>query len=259
MNILEQFRLDDKVAIVTGGAMGLGQAMATALAQAGANIVIADIREDVAEATATTIRETEQVKTTALKVDVTNPDDVQKMVDDVVDEYGKIDILINNAGMTINEKAEDMTYEQWNKVINLNLNGVFLVAQAVGRQMIKQGYGSIVNTSSMSGLIANKPQEQCSYNASKAGVIMLTKSLAMEWSKYNIKVNTIAPGYMKTELTKPFFEQGGAMIDDWMGFTPMGRPGLPEELGGIVVYLASDASSFAQGSVFTIDGGYTAL
>lgn len=259
MNILEQFRLDDKVAIVTGGATGLGQAMATALAQAGANIVIADIREDVAEATATTIRETEQVKTTALKVDVTNPEDVQKMVDDVVEEYGKIDILINNAGMTINEKAEDMTYEQWNKVINLNLNGVFLVAQAVGRQMIEQGYGSIVNTSSMSGIIANKPQEQCSYNASKAGVIMLTKSLAMEWSKYNIKVNTIAPGYMKTELTKPFFEQGGAMIDDWMGFTPMGRPGLPEELGGIVVYLASDASSFAQGSVFTIDGGYTAL
>lgn len=239
--------------------MGLGQAMATALAQAGADIVIADIQEDVAQATATTIRETEGVQATSLKVDVTNPDDVQKMVDDVVDEFGKIDILINNAGMTINAKAEEMTYEQWNKVINLNLNGVFLVAQAVGRQMIKQGHGNIINTSSMSGLIANKPQEQCSYNASKAGVIMLTKSLAMEWSKYNIKVNTIAPGYMKTELTKPFFEKGGAMIDDWMGFTPMGRPGLPEELGGIVVYLASDASSFAQGSVFTIDGGYTAL
>lgn len=259
MNILEQFRLDGKVAIVTGGAMGLGQAMATALAQAGADIVIPDIQEDVAQATATTIRETEGVQATSLKVDVTNPDDVQKMVDDVVDEFGKIDILINNAGMTINAKAEEMTYEQWNKVINLNLNGVFLVAQAVGRQMIKQGHGNIINTSSMSGLIANKPQEQCSYNASKAGVIMLTKSLAMEWSKYNIKVNTIAPGYMKTELTKPFFEKGGAMIDDWMGFTPMGRPGLPEELGGIVVYLASDASSFAQGSVFTIDGGYTAL
>lgn len=259
MNILEQFRLDGKVAIVTGGAMGLGQAMATALAQAGADIVIADIQEDVAQATATTIRETEGVQATSLKVDVTNPDDVQKMVDDVVDEFGKIDILINNAGMTINAKAEEMTYEQWNKVINLNLNGVFLVAQAVGRQMIKQGHGNIINTSSMSGVIANKPQEQCSYNASKAGVIMLTKSLAMEWSKYNIKVNTIAPGYMKTELTKPFFEKGGAMIDDWMGFTPMGRPGLPEELGGIVVYLASDASSFAQGSVFTIDGGYTAL
>src|SRR5699024_8300730 len=116
-----------------------------------------------------------------------------------------------------------------------------------------------INTSSMSGLIANKPQEQCSYNASKAGVIMLTKSLAMEWSKYNIKVNTIAPGYMKTELTKPFFDQGGEMIKDCMEFTPMGRPGTPNELGGIVVYLASDASSFANGCVFTIDGDYTAL
>lgn len=239
--------------------MGLGQAMATALAQAGADIVIADIQEDVAQATATTIRETEGVQATSLKVDVTNPDDVQKMVDDVVDEFGKIDILINNAGMTINAKAEEMTYEQWNKVINLNLNGVFLVAQAVGRQMIKQGHGNIINTSSMSGLIANKPQEQCSYNASKAGAIMLTKSLAMEWSKYGIKVNTIAPGYMKTALTKPMFDTGGEMIDYWMGATPMGRPGMPEELGGIVVYLASDASSFAQGSVFTIDGGYTAL
>ena len=258
-NILEQFKLDGKVAIVTGGAMGLGKAMATALAQAGANIVIADINEAVANDTAQEIRETESVEAIALKVDVTNPDAVNQMVEEVTKQFNKIDILVNNAGMTINAKAEEMSFEDWNKVINLNLNGIFLVAQSVGRVMIKQGYGSIINTSSMSGLIANKPQEQCSYNASKAGVIMLTKSLAMEWSKYNIKVNTIAPGYMKTELTKPFFDQGGAMIEDWMGFTPMGRPGTPNELGGIVVYLESDASSFAQGSVFTIDGGYTAL
>ncbi|WP_210146024.1 glucose 1-dehydrogenase [Staphylococcus sp. GDY8P55P] len=258
-NILEQFKLDGKVAIVTGGAMGLGKAMATALAQAGANIVIADINEAVANDTAQEIRETESVEAIALKVDVTNPDAVNQMVEEVTKQFNKIDILVNNAGMTINAKAEEMSFEDWNKVINLNLNGIFLVAQSVGRVMIKQGYGSIINTSSMSGLIANKPQEQCSYNASKAGVIMLTKSLAMEWSKYNIKVNTIAPGYMKTELTKPFFDQGGAMIEDWMGFTPMGRPGTPNELGGIVVYLTSDASSFAQGSVFTIDGGYTAL
>ena len=258
-NILEQFKLDGKVAIVTGGAMGLGKAMATALAQAGANIVIADINEEIADNTAKEISETENVEAIALKVDVTNPDAVNQMVEEVTKQFNKIDILVNNAGMTINAKAEEMSFEDWNKVINLNLNGIFLVAQSVGRVMIKQGYGSIINTSSMSGLIANKPQEQCSYNASKAGVIMLTKSLAMEWSKYNIKVNTIAPGYMKTELTKPFFDQGGAMIEDWMGFTPMGRPGTPNELGGIVVYLASDASSFAQGSVFTIDGGYTAL
>lgn len=258
-NILEQFKLDGKVAIVTGGAMGLGKAMATALAQAGANIVIADINEAVADNTAKEISETENVEAIALKVDVTNPDAVNQMVEEVTKQFNKIDILVNNAGMTINAKAEEMSFEDWNKVINLNLNGIFLVAQSVGRVMIKQGYGSIINTSSMSGLIANKPQEQCSYNASKAGVIMLTKSLAMEWSKYNVKVNTIAPGYMKTELTKPFFDQGGAMIEDWMGFTPMGRPGTPNELGGIVVYLASDASSFAQGSIFTIDGGYTAL
>lgn len=258
-NILEQFKLDGKVAIVTGGAMGLGKAMATALAQAGANIVIADINEAVADNTAKEISETENVEAIALKVDVTNPDAVNQMVEEVTNQFNKIDILVNNAGMTINAKAEEMSFEDWNKVINLNLNGIFLVAQSVGRVMIKQGYGSIINTSSMSGLIANKPQEQCSYNASKAGVIMLTKSLAMEWSKYNVKVNTIAPGYMKTELTKPFFDQGGAMIEDWMGFTPMGRPGTPNELGGIVVYLASDASSFAQGSIFTIDGGYTAL
>ena len=193
-NIIEQFKVNGKVAIVTGGAMGLGKAMAEALAQAGADIVIADIKLDLAQETAKAIADNEGVKTTALKVDVTNPEDVSKMVDDVVNEYGKVDILVNNAGMTINEKAEDVSYENWLKVINLNLNGVFLVAQAVGRQMIKQGYGSIINTSSMSGLIANKPQEQASYNASKAGVIMLTKSLAMEWSKYGIKVNTIAPG-----------------------------------------------------------------
>lgn len=191
-NILEQFKLDGKVAIVTGGAMGLGKAMATALAQAGANIVIADINEAVANDTAQEIRETESVEAIALKVDVTNPDAVNQMVEEVTKQFNKIDILVNNAGMTINAKAEEMSFEDWNKVINLNLNGIFLVAQSVGRVMIKQGYGSIINTSSMSGLIANKPQEQCSYNASKAGVIMLTKSLAMEWSKYNIKVNTIA-------------------------------------------------------------------
>ncbi|MCY1573177.1 glucose 1-dehydrogenase [Staphylococcus pettenkoferi] len=258
-NIIEQFKLNGKVAIVTGGAMGLGQAMAEALAQAGADIVIADINLPLAKKTAQKISVAEGVKTTAIETDVTDPEAVNQMAETVVEEYGKIDILVNNAGMTINEKAEEMSYENWKKVMDLNLNGIFLVAQTVGKIMIKQGYGSIINTSSMSGLIANKPQEQCSYNASKAGVIMLTKSLAMEWSKYGIKVNTIAPGYMKTELTKPFFDEGGAMIDDWMGFTPMGRPGAPHELGGIVVYLASDASSFAQGSVFTIDGGYTAL
>ena len=181
------------------------------------------------------------------------------MVSKVLNHFGKIDVLFNNAGITHHEKLEDILFEDWYKVININLNGVFLVSKAVGRVMIEQQKGSIINISSMSGLIANTPQSQSSYNTSKAGVIMLTKSLAMEWAQHNIRVNTIAPGYMKTELTKPYFEENGDMVKTWMNLTPMARPGTPDELGGLALYLASDASSFVTGSVYTVDGGYTAL
>ncbi|MEQ6357584.1 glucose 1-dehydrogenase [Lysinibacillus sp. M3] len=259
MSILNRFSLKDKVSIVTGGAMGLGKAMALALAQAGSHIVIADLNLEEAQKTADQFKHDEGIDTLAIKMDVTNEKQVNDMVTKVLNHFGKIDVLFNNAGITIHEKAEEMSFENWNKVININLNGVFLVSKAVGKVMLDQKRGSIVNISSMSGIIANTPQCQSSYNASKAGVIMLTKSLAMEWAKHNIKVNTIAPGYMKTELTKPYFEQGGDMIDTWMGLTPMGRPGTPDELGGIALYLASDASSFVTGGVFTVDGGYTAL
>lgn len=259
MRILNRFSLKDKVSIVTGGAMGLGKAMALALAQAGSHIVIADVNLEEAQRTADQFKRDEGIDTLAIKMDVTNEQQVNDMVTKVLNHFGKIDILFNNAGITIHEKAEEMSFENWNKVININLNGVFLVSKAVGKVMIDQKRGSIINISSMSGIIANTPQCQSSYNVSKAGVIMLTKSLAMEWAKHNIKVNTIAPGYMKTELTKPYFEQGGDMIDTWMSLTPMGRPGTPDELGGIALYLASEASSFVTGGVFTVDGGYTAL
>ncbi|MFE3574677.1 SDR family NAD(P)-dependent oxidoreductase [Lysinibacillus sp. NPDC059133] len=259
MSILNRFSLKDTVSIVTGGAMGLGKAMALALAQAGSHIVIADVNLEEAQKTANQFKRDEGIDTLAIKMDVTNEQQVNDMVTKVLKHFGKIDVLFNNAGITIHEKAEEMSFENWNKVININLNGVFLVSKAVGKVMIDQKRGSIVNISSMSGVIANTPQCQSSYNASKAGVIMLTKSLAMEWAKHNIKVNTIAPGYMKTELTKPYFEQGGDMIDTWMSLTPMGRPGTPDELGGIALYLASEASSFVTGGVFTVDGGYTAL
>ncbi|MGE7949263.1 SDR family NAD(P)-dependent oxidoreductase [Lysinibacillus sp. NPDC093688] len=259
MSILNRFSLKDKVSIVTGGAMGLGKAMALALAQSGSHIVIADLNLEEAQKTADQFKRDEGIDTLAIKMDVTNEQHVNNMVTKVLNHFGKIDVLFNNAGITIHEKAEEMSFEDWNKVININLNGVFLVSKAVGKVMIDQKRGSIINISSMSGIIANTPQRQSSYNASKAGVIMLTKSLAMEWAKHNIKVNTIAPGYMKTELTKPYFEQGGDMIDTWMNLTPMGRPGTPDELGGIALYLASEASSFVTGGVFTVDGGYTAL
>ena len=143
-------------------------------------------------------------------------------------------------------------------MIDIDLNAVYLLSREIGRHMLDAGRGSIVNTSSMSGLIANVPQPQSAYNAAKSGVIMLTKSLAVEWADRGVRVNAIAPGYMKTEMTRGLFATGGPMIDRWMSMTPMGRPGEPEELGGLAVYLASDASSFVTGAVFSIDGGYTA-
>ncbi|MDT3960190.1 glucose 1-dehydrogenase [Staphylococcus kloosii] len=259
MSILDKFKLDNQVAIVTGGASGLGKAMGKGLAEAGAHLVIADINLELAQATADEFTNDTGNKAIACKVDVTNVDDVYQMVEDVKKEFGRIDILFNNAGINEHVKFEDMPYDRWVKNMDVNINSMVLVSQAVGEVMIEQKRGSIVNTSSMSGIIVNTPQPQAAYNTSKGAVIMFTKSLANEWAEYNIRVNTIAPGYMKTELTKDYFAQGGEMIDTWMKFTPMGRPGVPEELQGAALYLASDASSFVTGSIVTIDGGYTAL
>lgn len=259
MSILDKFKLDNQVAIVTGGASGLGKAMGKGLAEAGAHLVIADINLELAQATADEFTKDTGNKAIACKVDVTNVDDVYQMVEDVKNEFGRIDILFNNAGINEHVKFEDMPYDRWVKNMDVNINSMVLVSQAVGEVMIEQKRGSIVNTSSMSGIIVNTPQPQAAYNTSKGAVIMFTKSLANEWAEHNIRVNTIAPGYMKTELTKDYFAQGGEMIDTWMKFTPMGRPGVPEELQGAALYLASDASSFVTGSIVTIDGGYTAL
>lgn len=259
MTIFDKFKLDNQVAIVTGGATGLGKAMAEGLAQAGANLVIADINLDTAQSTAQYFTETTQNEAIACQVDVASASDVAKMIDVVMEKFGRIDILFNNAGINEHVKFEDMPYERWLKNMDVNINSMVLVSQAVGKIMIEQQKGSIINTSSMSGLIVNTPQPQAAYNTSKGAVIMFTKSLANEWAKHGIRVNTIAPGYMKTELTKDYFAQGGEMIDTWMKFTPLGRPGTPDELQGAALFLASDASSFVTGSVLTIDGGYTAL
>lgn len=256
MGVLEKFSLKGCCTIVTGAAMGLGKAMASALADAGSDIVIADINLEVARNTAGEIAG-KGVRTLAIKNDVTSIDDAENLVKEVVKEFGRIDVLINNAGICKHEKAERMKFQDWHDVLNVNLNGVFIMSQAVGNFMISRKKGSIINISSMSGIIVNTPQCQCAYNASKAGVIMLTKSMAAEWAEHNIRVNTIAPGYMKTELTRPYFEGNGEMVKRWMEFSPMKRPGTPDELEGIAVYLASEASSFVTGGVFTIDGGYT--
>ena len=256
MGIIEKMRLDGKAIYVTGGASGIGKSVATALAEAGADVAIVDVNLEGAEAAAKEIAEATGSKTIAIKCDVTNQDDVEAMVAKVVDTYGKLDAAFNNAGICLNVPAEEMTFEQWSKVININLNGVFLCATAAGRVMLKQGYGSIINTASMSGHIVNVPQPQCAYNASKAGVSMLTKSLAIEWAKKGVRVNCISPGYIGTDLTLNS-EALKPLIEKWNAMAPMGRLGRPEELQSIVVYLAGDTSSFTTGSDIIVDGAFT--
>lgn len=256
MGIIEKFRLNGKKAYVTGGARGIGKSIATALAEAGADVAIVDIDIEEAEKAALEIKTQNNVETMAVKTDVTNPDDVNQMVESILDKFGRIDIAFNNAGICINTPASEMTLEQWQKVIDINLTGVFLTSQAVGKVMIKQGSGSIINTASMSAHIVNFPQPQVSYNASKAGVIQLSKSLAVEWAKQGVRVNTISPGYMGTELTLNS-EALKPLISEWEGMSPLGRIGRPEELQAIAVYLASDASPFTTGADFVIDGAFT--
>ncbi|TCP97816.1 NAD(P)-dependent dehydrogenase (short-subunit alcohol dehydrogenase family) [Cricetibacter osteomyelitidis] len=257
MGILEKMRLDGKTAFVTGGARGIGKSVATAFAQAGANVVIADFDIVEAEKTATEIMTVEKVKAIAVKTDVTDPASVENLIAVIKQEFGKLDIAFCNAGICMNIPAEEMTLEQWSKVINVNLTGVFLTAQGAGKLMIEQGTGgSIINTASMSAHIVNVPQPQCAYNASKAGVIQLTKSLAIEWAKHNIRVNSLSPGYIGTELTLNSKDLQ-PLIKEWNTMAPMHRLGTPEELQSICVYLAGDTSNFTSGSDFIVDGAFT--
>jgi NAD(P)-dependent dehydrogenase (short-subunit alcohol dehydrogenase family) len=258
MKILERFSLKDKISIMTGGARGLGKAMAESLAQAGSDIVIVDLDLETAQQTADALA-AEGVRTQALKADVTNAAEVDQMVDEVVRQFGRIDVLFNNAGIAQWVNAEEMNLEDWNRVMSMNLDSVFIVSKAVAKTMIGQKRGSIINISSMSGVIVNTPQCQAAYNVSKAGVIMLTKSLAFEWARHNVRVNTIAPGYMETEMIEQFKAEHKEKIDLWTKLTPMNRMGKPYELGGLAVYLASDASSYVTGAVCLVDGGYSIL
>ena len=256
MGIIEKMRLDGKRGFVTGAARGIGKSTATAFAEAGADVAIVDLDIAEAEKTAAEIAEKTGRKTIAVRTDCTDPEQVDAMVAKVVSEQGGLDFCHNNAGICINAPAEDMTYEQWNKVININLNGIFLTDIAAGKYMLAHGGGSIINTASMSAHIVNVPQPQCAYNASKAGVIQLTKSLAIEWAKKGVRVNSISPGYIGTELTlnSPTLIP---LIEKWNEMAPLGRMGTPEELQSICVYLAGDTSTFTTGSDFIVDGAFT--
>ena len=256
MGIIEKMRLDGKKAFVTGGAQGIGRRIATALAEAGADVAIVDVNLEAAQKTAREIQEANRNHMIAVKADITNPEDVNRMIETILEEFGRLDAAFCNAGIGHNVEVENDTLEDWSRVINVNLNGTFLTAQAAGRVMLRQGGGSIINTASMSAHIVNVPQPQCAYNASKAGVIQLTKSLAIEWAKRGVRVNSISPGYIGTELTlnSPTLVP---LIEQWNAMAPMGRMGKPEELESICVYLAGDTSTFTTGSDFIIDGAFT--
>ncbi len=256
MGIIEKMRLDGKRGFVTGAARGIGKCTATAFAEAGADVAIVDIDFEEAEKTAKELEEKTGRKIIAIKTDCTDKGQVDEMVEEVVSKLEGLDFCHNNAGICINVPAEEMSYEQWSKVININLNGIFLTDIAAGKYMLAHGGGSIINTASMSAHIVNVPQPQCAYNASKAGVIQLTKSLAIEWAKRGVRVNSISPGYIGTELTlnSPALIP---LIEKWNEMAPLGRMGRPEELESICVYLAGDTSTFTTGSDFIIDGAFT--
>lgn len=254
---MNTFDLTGKLAIVTGAARGLGSAMALALAEAGADIVCVDVDIDEAKKTTEKIRKLGK-DSLSLKVDVGSVKDVKQMTEQTVEKIGHIDILVNNAGIHIGGdfSPEDLDKKYWDRTLNVNLTGAFLCSQAVGRQMINQKKGKIINIASMSGMVVNRltNRHPLSYCVSKAGLIMLTKVLAVEWAKYNINVNAIAPTYTRTAILHPDPEIQAEMFRD----IPMGRLGEPEDLRGAVVYLAADSSDFVTGHTLLVDGGYTA-
>jgi NAD(P)-dependent dehydrogenase (short-subunit alcohol dehydrogenase family) len=252
------FSLTGQKAIVTGGSRGIGKALAEGLAAHGADVAII-VRSTVerAEAVAADIRASGR-DAMVIKADVSNEADIKRAVGEVISRWGRIDILINNAGVIFPGASEDYSLEDWRRTLATNLDGVFLMSRAVGQHMIRQKSGSIITVGSMSGLIVNWPFRHTAYNVSKAGVHMLTKGLATEWAEHNIRVNAIAPGYIRTELTEEVLKEHPDVVNNkWAKDAVMGRIGTVDELVGATVYLASGAASFTTGEIITIDGGLT--
>lgn len=241
--------LKGKTALITGSARGLGKSIAERLASLGANVVISDVLIELAENTAREFRE-KGYKAISLKADVSNSDEVRKMVDDTIVEYGTLDILVNNAGITKDALLMRMSEEAWDAVLNVNLKGAFLAIQAAARVMIKQRYGRIINISSVVGRMGNAGQ--ANYSASKAGLIGLSRSAARELAGRGITVNAVAPGFIETEMTQNLPE---SVREVFMQNTPMKKFGVPEDIASVVAFLASDDASYITGQVIGVDGG----
>lgn len=258
-SILDRFRLDGRVALVTGGGSGIGRGFAHALAEAGAKVAIVDMSTTAAETVADELTKI-GAESIAITTDVTQIEEVHQMVDTIINHWGSLTIGVNNAGIAGWYDAETMPEAEWRKIMAVNLDGVFYCAQAEGRMMLEAGYGKIINTASMSAHISNTPQNQAAYNASKAGVLHLTRSLATEWASRGVRVNSISPGYTRTALVEQFINEpiGAEKYPHWMERTPMGKMAEVSDLVGAAVYLASEASDFMTGHDMIIDGGYCA-
>ncbi|XP_073708243.1 uncharacterized protein [Garra rufa] len=250
--VLDRLRLDGKVAYVTGAGQGIGRAFAHALGEAGAKVAIIDMDKGKAENVAHELT-LKGISSMAVAADISKPEDIQKMIDDIVSKWGTIHIACNNAGINKNSASEDTSLEEWDQTFNVNLRGTFMCCQAAGRVMLKQGYGKIINTASMASLIVPHPQKQLSYNTSKAGVVKLTQTLGTEWIDRGVRVNCISPGIVDTPLIHS--ESLEPLVQRWLSDIPAGRLAQVTDLQAAVVYLASDASDYMTGHNLVIEGG----
>ena len=258
MGVLDLFKLDGKTAIITGGGRGLGAQIAQGFAEAGlANIVLCSRNVAACEEVGKILEATFGTKTLALACDVTKPEDVKNVVEKTVEQFGTIDILVNNSGASWGASVESMPKEAWDKVININVTGTFLMSQEVGRVMIEKKSGKIINLASIAGF-GGTPEfmQTIGYNTSKGAVITFTKDLAVKWGQHNIHVNAIAPGFFPTKMSNQLIEMGKEQI---MAVTQLKRLGNEEDLKGAAVFLASRASDYVTGDVLTVDGGASAL
>jgi NAD(P)-dependent dehydrogenase (short-subunit alcohol dehydrogenase family) len=251
--------LAGRTAVVTGGARGLGRSMARALARHGVKAGLLDLLDEVGASAAALAEET-GVEAAGVRADVTSAGDVAAAFAEVAERLGSPSLLVNAAGVTEWEDSLDVSPESWRRVIDINLTGTFLTCQALGRACRDGGHaGAIVNVSSMSGRVVNVPQHQASYNASKAAVDQLTKSLAVEWAPLRVRVNAVAPGYFLSDMTRQFTDANPELAARWRGMIPAGRMGEPADLDGLVCFLCSDASAYLVGQSVVIDGAYTAI